>query len=181
MLVWTPSVLSFMWWCWWLALVIMIFHSIFPIEIIGDLFRFWPSYSQSVHGSNVVMRPIIRFVRVCSRRISGSFGSIPLLHIIPNLHTALAPIEEAQAQFQCRRAQITQINRDIIASCTNKEKRLECWQRLWTFDMFVAYTSSNVPSDKQSANGTACSEKVWVFYSDFFSWYNLTTKQSATS
>ena len=62
------------------------------------------------------MRPIIRFVRVCSQCISGSFGSITPLHTIPNLHTASVPIEEAKAPFQCHRAQITQIKQRIIAS-----------------------------------------------------------------
>ena len=62
------------------------------------------------------MRPIIRFVRVCYQCISGSFGPIPPLHTIPDLHTASVPIEEAKAPFQCRRAQINQIKRKIIAS-----------------------------------------------------------------
>ena len=68
------------------------------------------------HSPNVVMRPIIRFVRVCSQRISGSFASLPPLHIISDLYTASVPIEEAKAPFQCRRAKITQIKRRMIAS-----------------------------------------------------------------
>ena len=47
-----------------------------------------------------------------------SFGPISPLHTIPDLHTASVLIEEAKAPFQCRRAQITQIKRSIIASRT---------------------------------------------------------------
>ena len=53
---------------------------------------------------------------MCSQCISGSFGPISPLHTIPDLHTASVLIEEAKAPFQCRRAQITQIKRRIIAS-----------------------------------------------------------------
>ena len=41
---------------------------------------FCPSYNEYVHTSNVVMRPIVGFVRVCSHRISGSFDSIPFTY-----------------------------------------------------------------------------------------------------
>ena len=47
--------------------------SIFPIEIIGDLYPFCPHHIQYVHDPNVVMRPIIRIVRVRSHRISMTF------------------------------------------------------------------------------------------------------------
>ena len=62
------------------------------------------------------MRPIIRFVRVCSQCICGSFGPTTPLHTIPDLHTANVQTEEAKEPFQCRRAKITQIIRKIIAS-----------------------------------------------------------------
>ena len=47
--------------------------SIFSIEIIRDSYPFCPQHIQHAHDPNMVMRPIIRIVRVCSHRISLSF------------------------------------------------------------------------------------------------------------
>ena len=75
MLVGVSSVLFVKWVCWWLGRVIMIFHSIFPIDIIVDLCHFEPPNIQYLHDPKMVMRPIIRIVR------GNDFNLMPL---IPN-------------------------------------------------------------------------------------------------
>ena len=63
----------------------MIFHSIFPIDIIVDLCHFEPPNIQYVHDPNTVMRPIIWIGRGNGFKENISNHMINVMLLIPNM------------------------------------------------------------------------------------------------